>query len=162
MPLKRFCAQSPLKTAFNQLMENRPQLYLMNGSDSGALVHQVWTEENLGEVSECTFTIESNIYTESQRYGRGVYASIRRLNFRQAHDECVDYVRFTFGQAKSQRICGDFEGDSKLGYMSHFNDADGIIKVHVFVNKSQPLAQWNKRSLEIDLVFTAYDCKLTD
>lgn len=161
MSLKQFCAQSELKIAFNQLMENKPQLFLMNGTDSGALIHQVWTEDTLSDTSECTFTIESNIYAGQQRYGRGIYASIRRLNFRQTNDECIDYVRFTFGAARSQRICGEFDGDSKLGYMSHFNDDDGIIKVHIFVNKSLPLASWSKRLLEIDLVFTAYDGKDT-
>lgn len=157
--LNKFCAQSQLKTSFNQLMENRPQLYLMNGSDSAALIHQVWTDETLSDVAECTFTIESNIYTPDQQIGRGIYVSIRRLNFRQAHEECVDYVRFTFGGSKTQRICGDFDGDSKLGRMSHFNEDGGLIKVHIYVNKSQPLLNWNKRSLEIDLVFTAYERK---
>lgn len=141
-------------------MENRPQLFLMNGSDSAALIHQVWTEDTLTEVSECTFTIESNLYAGQQRYGRGIYASIKRLNLRQAQNgDCVDYVRFTFGESKSQRICGDFDAESQLGYQSHFNEDGGIIKVHVFVNKTAPLAAYNKRSLEIDLVFTAYDGK---
>lgn len=143
-------------------MENRPQLYLMNGTDSGALIHQVWTDENVNDVTDCTFTIESNIYGATQKYGRGIYASIQRINFRERQgDECIDYVRFTFGQAKSQRICGDFDGDSQLGLMSHFNDDNGIIKVHIHVNKSESLSKWNKRSLEIDLVFTAYECKCT-
>lgn len=141
-------------------MENRPQLYLMNGTSSAALIHQVWVEDNMNEMSECTFTIDSNIYTREQRFGRGIYASIRRLNFRQTSDKCIDYVRFTFGQTKTQRICGDFDGDSKLGRSSHFNEEGGIIKVHIYVNKSQPLSGWNTRSLEIDLVFTTYERKL--
>lgn len=141
-------------------MENRPQLFLMNGSDSAALIHQVWTEDTLAEIPECSFTIESNLYAGPQRYGRGIYASIKRMNFRQTpNGECIDYVRLTFGTSKTQRICGDFDADSQLGLQSHFNEDDGIIKVHVVVNKTVPLSLGGKRSLEIELVFTAYDGK---
>lgn len=159
--LENICPPTQLKMAFNQLNENKPNIPLINGSDSAAVVHQVWTEENLPKFINCEFTVDSNLYTPDNVINRGVFLSIRKLNFRVSpnnKDQCIDYVRFTLGKDKTQKICGSFDVHSDIGKRSFFNDGQGHIKVHVFVDNSIPL-NVHHRALELDLVFTAYSSK---
>lgn len=155
--MKNLCPHSELKSAFNQLYNNRPGIQLTNQSDSAAQVHQIWTEDNIKQFQDCVFTIDSNLYFENGRYGRGMFIAVPKINFRQKpNGECIDFVRFTFDGVRSEKICGEFDADSELGKNAFFNEGGGIIKVHIFVNKSIPL-QGLQRSVEIDLLFTAYE-----
>lgn len=158
--MKNICPKSNLKLAFNQLYHNRPGIQLLNNSQSAARIHQIWTDENFDDFQDCSFTVDSNLYSEYGRYGRGIFISIRNLNFRQqSNGKCIDYVRLTFDGYKTEKICGSFDADSELGQTSHFNEGGGIIKVHIFVNKSIPLELTQQRLLEVDLIVTAYESK---
>lgn len=155
--VKNFCPHSDLKQAFNQLYNNRPGIQLFNKSESAAIIHQIWTEDNLNEFQNCVFTVDSNLYSEyGGRFARGIFLSIKKLNFRQTvHGECIDYVRITFDGAKTDKICGSFDSNSQMGQTAFFNEGGGVVKIHIFVNKTIPL-QSDRRFLEIDLVATAY------
>lgn len=158
--VKNLCPSSELKSTFNQLYNNRPGIQLLNQSDSAASVHQIWTEDNLLDFQDCAFTVDSNLYSEYGRYGRGLFVSIQKLNLRQnSKGECIDYIRFSFDGSRTEKICGAFDVESELGKQSFFNDGGGIIKVHIFVNKSIPL-QGLQRSVEVDILFTAYESKI--
>lgn len=157
--LSEVCPQTDLQTTFNHVFDNRPVIQLMNGSESAAIVRQVWTEHNLQNFHDCRITVDSNLYSEFGKYGRGMFVSIRRINFRkQTNGECLDYVRISFGQAKLQKICGTFDANTDLGRQAFFNDDEGTVTIHVFVDKSRPLTV-GQRSLELEMVFTAYDSK---
>lgn len=156
--VKKICPQSDLKLAFNQLFNNRPSIPLYNNSASAAYIHQIWTEENLNEFHDCSFIVDSNLYSEYGRFGRGIFASIKNINFRQKpNGECIDYVRFTFDGARTEKICGSFDANSELGKKSFFNEGGGIMKIHIFVDKTIPLGGSNQRLLDIELVITAYE-----
>lgn len=158
-----------MQVTFNQIYNNRPFVRLFNGTESAALVHQIWTDDNLKDFQDCAFTVDSNLYFDSptpdqpSRYGRGLTFSVRRINFRydSTTNQCIDYVRFTFAGSKTDKICGTFDGESEIGQSTYYLDPIGIIKVHIFVNKSVPL-QTTQRSLEVDLAFTAYDRMLNN
>lgn len=162
--LSNICPQSDMQTGFTQLFDNRPVIQLMNRSESGAILRQVWTEENLQNFHDCRITIDSNLYSQYGKYGRGMFVSIRKINFRKkslANDaECLDYVRISFGNNKLQKICGTFDSKSELGRKSFFNNDEGNVNIHVFVDKTQPLTA-AQRSIELELVFTAYDSKFS-
>lgn len=91
-----------------------------------------------------------------------MFISIRRINFRKKSSaenaECLDYVRISFGQAKLQKICGTFDSKSEQGRQAFFNDDEGNVNIHVFVDKTRPLTA-GQRSIELEMVFTAYDSK---
>lgn len=163
VPVNKLCPYSPLHGAFNQITNNRPFVRLFNGTESAALVHQVWTEDNLNSFQDCAFTVDANLYfdspdPESSRFGRGLTFSVRRINFRYdaTTNQCIDYVRFTFSGSKTEKICGTFDDHSEIGQRTFFLDPVGIIKAHIFVNKSIPL-QASQRTLEVDLAFTSYE-----
>lgn len=143
--------------AFNQLYNNRPGIQLFNQSESAALVHGIWTDDNIQKFQDCSFTVDSNLYSTYGRYGRGLFISIYTLNFRQdAEGKCIDYVRLTFDGARTEKICGRFTSDDEVGQQSFFNEGGGIMKVHIYVNKSIPFHPL-QRSIEVNLVFTAYE-----
>lgn len=154
--MKKLCPASPLKSAFNQFFHNRPGIQLNNGSESAALVHGIWTD--IGEFSDCVFTVDSNLYSEYGRYGRGLFASVHTLNFRQNADgECIDYVRFVFDKSKkTDKICGKFTAYDDYGQRAFFTEDRGIMKIHIFVNKTIPF-QILQQFVEVNLVFTAYE-----
>lgn len=155
--IKNLCPPSQLQLAFNQLYNNRPGIQLFNQSESAALVHGIWTDDNIQKFQDCSFTVDSNLYSTYGRYGRGLFISIYTLNFRQdAEGKCIDYVRLTFDGARTEKICGRFTSDDEVGQQSFFNEGGGIMKVHIYVNKSIPFHPL-QRSIEVNLVFTAYE-----
>lgn len=157
--VKNLCPQSQLRSSFNQLYNNRPNIHLFYQSASAALVHGVWTNENLNQFQDCSFDINSNLYSPTERYGRGVFASIISLNLRQDPDgKCIDYIQLTFYDARTQKICGRFTAADEFGQRTFFNEGNGIIRAHIFVNKSIPFDVLH-RSAEVNLVFTAYESK---
>lgn len=121
-------------------------------------MYQVWTEDNIKDFQDCAFNVDSNLYFDVDgRFGRGLTFSVKKINFRyDSNGQCIDYVRFTFAGSKTEKICGTFDAESEIGQKTFFLDPVGIIKVHIFVNKSVAL-QAGQRSVEIDLSFTAYE-----
>lgn len=144
------------------MFANSPVIQLHNQSDSAAIVHQNWTDENLSKFHDCRITVDSNLYSPEGKYGRGIFVSIRNINFRQEPEskggECIDYVRISFGQGKLQKICGKFDSSTEMGRRAFFNDDEGSVTIHVFIDKTRPLKP-SHRSIELDMVFTAYDSK---
>lgn len=124
-----------------------------------------WGEDNLQQFQDCAFIVDSNLYSADSNIARGLTFSIRGIKFRSnsTTNQCIDYVRFTFGKdlSKTEKICGAFDGDDENGHQAYFLDPTGIIKVHIFVDKSIPL-DITQRSLEIDIAFTAYERMLID
>ncbi|XP_055320304.1 uncharacterized protein LOC129577389 [Sitodiplosis mosellana] len=160
--VRKLCPNSQLKLAFNQIYNNKPSIPLFNQSESAVLVHDIWTDENIHTFQDCTFVVDSNLYLANGRYGRGLFASVNTLNFRQdAQGNCVDYVRFRFDGSKTDKMCGRFMVDDPVGQQSFFNEGGGMIAVHIFVNKSVPFHPL-QRSIEVNLVFTAYEKCNTD
>lgn len=159
--VRKLCPASELRLSFNQLYHNLPGIQLYNQSESAAFVHDIWTDDNIGEFHDCAFTVDSNLYVENARYGRGLFVSIKTINFRQdAQGNCIDYVRLRFDGAYTDKICGRFTADDELGQKSFFSESGGIIKVHIFVNKTVPFHP-SQRSIEVDLMFTAFESRLT-
>lgn len=157
--VKTLCPPSELKLTFNQITSNRPVIQLTNQSDSAALVHDIWTQDTVKEFQDCVFMVDSNLYTPNERIGRGVFLSVRKMNFRQnSRGECIDYVRFHFNNGKTEKMCGTFEAESPLGQTAFFNDANGVVKVHVFVNKTIPFREL-QHSVDVELIFTAFESK---
>lgn len=157
------CPYSPLQGSFNQIYSNRPFVKLVNGSDSAAKIHQVWDAEKLQQFQDCVFHVDSNLYFDSadpqnsQQFSRGLTLSVRKINFRfdPQTQQCIDYVRFTFPASKTDKICGTFDGLSEIGQQTYINVPDGVIKVHIFVDKTKPFAV-SESSVELELIFTAY------
>lgn len=143
-------------------MQIYPPIKLATGSDSAALVYGTWNEDNLQKFQDCTFFVDSSLYhSENSIVARGLTFSIRRMNFRldATTGECIDYVRFTFGGsgAQTDKICGAFDGgDSEYAKYFHLLDPSGVIKVHIFVDKTVPY-QMTQRHSEVEFAFTAYE-----
>lgn len=131
---------------------------LLNQSESATFVHDIWTEDNIDQFQDCVFTVDSNLYTANGgQYGRGLFVSVNKLEFRQdANGKCIDYVRFSFVGQRTEKICGRFRADDDIGQTAFFNEGVGVIKVHIFVNKSIPFTP-SQRSAEVNLLFTAYE-----
>lgn len=163
------CSISPLQASFNQITKNLPFVRLSNGTDSAAKVYQSWDDEGLKEFQDCAFDVDSNLYfdvadpSQSQQFSRGLTMSVRKINFRfdPITQQCIDYVRFTFPYSKTDKICGSFDGDDIFGQHFYYNDPAGVSKVHIFVDKSKSF-QVSNSSVEIELMFTAYQGMYTD
>lgn len=150
-----------MQTSFNQITSNRPFINLYNGTNSSATVRQDWEENSLQTFQDCVFLVDANLNFDSQQFRRGLTFSIRKMNFRydQATGKCIDYVRFIFPASKTDQICGTFDGEDEIGQSTYLNDPNGIIKVHIFVDKSKKL-EASQASVGVELLFTAYQSML--
>lgn len=156
-----------MQASLIQLTNNRPSVRLLNGTESAAKVYHWWDEEELKDFQDCSFHVDSNLYFDAadrsqlQQFGRGLVMSVRKINFRYdpITNRCIDYVRFTFPGMKTDKICGTFDDESEFGQQAYFIDPTGIVRVHIFVDKSIPL-KVAETSVEIELLFTAYECEL--
>lgn len=152
-----------MQGSFNQIYSNRPSVGLGNDSESAALVYGSWDSKSIQQFQDCAFHVDSNLYFDasnpenSQVIRRGLTFSVRKINFRYnaTTNQCTDYIRFTFPGSKTDKICGTFDGESAIGQGTYFFDPTGVIKVHIFVDKSRNLTD-TESSVEIELVFTAY------
>lgn len=148
VPVKKLCPSS------------RPQqLKLFHHSNSAAIVYDSWTNGNISNFQNCTFTVDSNLYLKRGQlyFKRGLFASIKMLNFRRDKSgKCIDYVQFTFNnKSRTRKICDPvMAANAQILSWLHFTDVSGILNVSIYVNKTAPLQQ---RSIEVKLVFTAYE-----
>lgn len=160
---------SPLKKTFNKAFGANPVIRLENGFDSAAIIHGNWNKDNLQNFEDCTFMVDSNIYRgdDTQAVYRGLTFSIKSVNLRMdpKNNECIDYIRFTFGAsgAQTDKICGTID-DKSNEYMKYFSllDPNGVVKVHVFVNKSVSYEHSYGFNTDVQLAFTAYEGMLCD
>lgn len=145
VPLKNLCS-------FTHPQERR----LFNQSESAAIVHDSWTNGNISNFQNCTFTIDSNLYSNRGQYRRGLFASIKTLNLRKdAKGKCIDFVQFSFSNRSStDKFCDRIMAADEQ--RKHFTDVGGTIKVFIHVNKTAPFHAL-QRSIEVNLVFTAYE-----
>lgn len=159
--VSQLCPFSPLQGSFNQIYSNRPVVKLGNDTESAAIVRGTWDKDNIKEFQDCAFIVDSNLYfdaedpSKSQQIGRGLVATIRKINFRFDETRIFDYVRFTFPGYKTEKISGVDDYDSENGRKSFFIVPTGVIKVHIFVDKLREFTA-AQPSIEVELVFTAY------
>lgn len=141
---------------------------LGNESDSAKIVYGSWDSKSIEQFQDCVFHADSNLYfdatvpDDSKRFGRGLTVSVRYINFRydETTNQCIDYVRLIFpGGHKLDKICGTFNDESEIGQQSFFTVPPGVVKVHIFVDKSKPLPV-SQTSVSLELVFTAYQSML--
>lgn len=93
---------------------------------------------------------------DDKNRNRGVFVSIRRLNLRKSaySDECIDYIRFTFGDEKSQKYCGQLNASVDDVKKTYFGEGGGVIEVRLKLDKFTPL-KYVDDTLDVELVFTA-------
>lgn len=99
----------------------------------------------------CIFKIDA------RKYNQGLFAVIRRLNFRKTpHNKCLDYIRFTYSNDKeSEKICGNITSSTLLS----LKDGGGKLKIEINIDTSEPLES-SKDIVEFSLVFTGFGpCK---
>ncbi|XP_031633317.1 uncharacterized protein LOC116347055 [Contarinia nasturtii] len=155
--LRKLCSGSEFHRSFNKLYHNEPGLALFNQSDSATYVHDTLIKDNIDEFQNCEFTVDGNLYTPNGQYRRGIFASVNRLNFRlYSNGTCIDYVRFRFVNDSTDKICGRFNAEDEIGQRSFFTEPSGVIKVHIFVDKSIPFTP-QQDSVQVNLLFTAYE-----
>lgn len=143
------------------MFDNVPVVHLSTGNESAAIVHQVWNEEDIKKFHPCKVQIDSNLYSpELGKYNRGVFISIRKINFRKNpnNNECIDYIQISFEKSQIQKICGVFNVNEDIGKKSFFNDDNGNATIHIHIDRNAPLPM-NQRFLEVELLFTAYESK---
>lgn len=163
---RRICPQSVTALSFRQVSNDQPVIGLGNGSLSAAIVHQVWTEDDLRNFQDCKFIVDGNMYSDNSMYKRGLFMSIRQINLRKLSNsmdyekDCIDYVRISFSGQHLQKICGKFNANTELGKQSFLRAEDGIFEIHLHLDSSQSLNA-AQRELELELVFTAYESKKT-
>lgn len=124
------CPSNPLKKVFNKFLDNKPEIRLGEDGNSAALVQQNWNSSSFKRLDECSFNVD--IIKDNQQYRNGgMYATIKRLNFRRNGEDgnCIDYIRFKFGDRKTPKICGQID-EASPDYAHHNFDVDGkLIKV---------------------------------
>lgn len=144
------------------MFDNSPVVHLAKRNESAAVIHQVWTDEDIKGFHTCKVHIDSNLYSpELGKYSRGMFISIRKINFRKkSNDDCIDYLQIRFDRAETQKICGEFNVDEEIGHKSFFNDDNGNVTIQIHIDGSVPLSA-KQRYLELELLFTAYDSKFS-
>lgn len=157
--LNDLCPNNPLKKAFNKLMDNKPEIRLNENENSAALIHQTWNSSSFKRFDECSFNVDVTKEARKTR-NSGLYLSIKRLNLRKSgyDDECIDYIRFKFGDKKTQKICGQVDVTSPDVEKYHFDVAGGLTKIYISIDKLRPLHR-TEDTLDVELVFTAYQSK---
>ncbi|XP_031637658.1 uncharacterized protein LOC116350074, partial [Contarinia nasturtii] len=151
-------ADSLLKS-FNTIMRNMKEVHLGEMGDSAALVHLSWNSSTFKRIDDCKFRVVAMIDGEKQR-NRGVFVSIRRLNLRKNSnsEDCIDYIRFKFGDTKSPKYCGQLNASVDDVRKIYFGEGGGIIEVTLKLDRFVPLKNIDN-TLDVELVFTANeDC----
>lgn len=135
--------------------DNSTNIKLFHQSDSAAIVHHIWTKENINKSQNCAFAVDSNLYSPNGRYGHGLFASINTLKFRtDIRGNCIDYVQFIFNDgSRTAQLCGRYSAETVV--RNYFGHRSGIINVYIFVNKSVPFHAL-QQSIELKLIFTSY------
>lgn len=129
---------------------------------SAALVQFSWNSSSFKRTDECRFrVIASN--KENKNRNRGVFVLIRRLNLRKnPHtNECYDWIRFKFGDKKSEKFCEQLNSSIDDPTKTYFGESGGVIEVYISLDKYRPFAQIDD-TLDVELVFTANEGECTD
>lgn len=136
-------------------MRNIHEVRLGENDQSAALVQFSWNSSNFKKYEDCRFRVVARINDDKIR-NRGVFVSIRRLNLRKNpnSDDCIDYIRFTFGDEKSPKYCGQLNASVDDVKKIYFGEGGGVIEIKLYLNKFQPL-QNTEDTLDVELVFTA-------
>lgn len=159
--LNDLCPNNPLKKAFNKLMDNKPEIRLEDNDNSAAVVRQNWNSSSFKRFDECSFNVDTPHEDRKWIVG-GTFISIKRLNLRQHGDkgECIDYIRFKFGDKKTAKICGQIDPTTSDYEQMNFDASfrGGLIKVYISIDKLRPLHR-TEDTLDIEIVFTSYKGK---
>lgn len=154
--LSELCpASDSITKTFNTFMRNMPEVHLGENDQSAALVQFSWNSSNFKRYDDCRFRVIATIDDNKSR-NRGVFVSIRRLNLRKNlnSEDCVDYIRFKFGDTKSPKYCGQLNASIDDVKKIYFGEGGGRIEVFLYLNKFQPLPKIDD-TLDVELVFTA-------
>lgn len=137
---------------------------LGENEQSAALVQLSWNSSHFKRYENCRFRVVATTNEDEKHRNRGVFVSIRRLNLRKNpnSEECIDYIRFTFGETKSPKYCGQLNASVDDVKKIYFGEGGGVIEIKLYLNKFQPLRNIDD-TLDVELVFTANegknDCK---
>lgn len=153
--LSELCPESKLQKSFSTLFRTRREVHLGENDESAALVQFSYNSSNFKRYDECKFHVIATIDGEPKRQ-RGVFVSIRRLNLRKnlVSDDCIDYIRFRFGDEKSPKYCGQLNASVDDVKKIYFGEVGGEIGVEIKLDKFEPLRKIDD-TLDVDLVFTA-------
>lgn len=128
------------------------EVHLGENENSAALIHYSWNSSNFKKIDQCHFRVIAQ--QDEKHKNRGVFVSIRRLNLRQATNECTDYIRLAFGKVKSPKFCGKLNASVDDVQKIYFGEGSGEIMVYIKLDKYTPLKRVED-TLDIELVFTA-------
>lgn len=148
-----------LKKSFSTLFRTMQEVKLGEMDESAALIQFSWNSSNFKRYEDCKFRVIATIIDDKQR-NRGVFVSIRRLNLRKSpiSEDCVDFIRFTFGKTKSPKYCGQLNASVDDVKKIYFGEGGGVIDVQIRLDTFQPLRR-EFDTLDVELVFTANeDC----
>lgn len=155
--LSELCPSSDSLTKLfdQQIFQNMREIHLGENDQSAALVQFSWNSSNFKRYNDCRFRVVASINEDKSR-NRGVFVSIRRLNLRKSlsSEDCIDYIRFKFGDENSPKYCGQLNASVDDVKKIYFGEGGGVIEVYINLNKFQPLRNIDD-TLDIELVFTA-------
>lgn len=136
------------------------EVHLGENNQSAALVQFTWNSSTFKRYDDCRFRVVATLDGDKTR-NRGVFVSIRRLNLRKSQysEECIDYIRFKFGDEKSPKYCGQLNASIDDVKKIYFGEGGGIIEVTLKLDKFAPLKEIDD-TLDVELVFTANEGKL--
>lgn len=135
------------------------EVHLGENDQSAALVQFSYNSSSFKRYDDCKFRVMATINEDPTR-NRGVFVSIRRLNLRKnpISDDCIDFIRFTFGKVKSPKYCGQLNASVDDVKKIYFGESGGTIIVEIRLDTFQPFRNIDD-TLDIDLVFTANEGK---
>lgn len=155
-------SDSLTKTFNTILLRNYREVHLGEDDQSAALVHLSWNSSTFKRYDDCRFKVVATIDGDQTR-NRGVFVSIQRLNLRKStySEDCIDYIRFTFGDQKSAKFCGRLNASVDNVEKTYFGEGGGVIEVRLKLDKFTPL-KYIDDTLDVELVFTANEGKSDD
>lgn len=155
-------AGNTLEKSFSSFFHTMKEVKLEELEKSAALIQFSWNSSNFKRYEECKFRVIATIIDDKTNRNRGVFVSIRRLNLRKSpiSEDCVDFIRFTFGKTKSPKYCGQLNASVDDVKKIYFGEGGGIIDVQIRLDKLQPLRK-EYDTLDVELVFTANEGKRT-
>lgn len=135
------------------------EVHLGEMDQSAALVQFSWNSSYFKRYDECKFRVVA-VTDDGKQRNRGVFVSIRRLNLRKnpSSEDCIDYIRFKFGDTKSPKYCGQLNASVDDVKKIYFGEGGGIIEVYLKLDKFAPLKNIED-TLDVELVFTANEGK---
>lgn len=153
--LSEICPTSNLEKGFQKILRTTRELNLGENEDSAALVKFSFNSSNFKRYDECRFKVVAKIKDDTTR-NRGIFVSIRRLNLRKhpISDECIDYIRFKFGNELSPKYCGQLNASIDDVKKIYFGEGGGVIIVDIKLDTFLPF-QYIHDTLDIELIFTA-------